>query len=134
MLQRTFDRLGDAVWRSAATPAITRHEAARGLVRAAQAVGGKYLEPRILAAMRSERYRSILREIVRGPGPQFTRAEVLGRLSSDNRKALDNFLRRMTKLGGLEAVPEVRGGYRFPNLLSQLYYKMSTLASASTDA
>lgn len=126
--------IGDAIWRSAASPAITRHEVAQGVVRAARAVGGKYLEPRILAAIRSARYRSILDQIARGPGFQFTRAEVLERLSGDDRKALDNFLRRMTKLGGLEAVPEIRGGYRFPNHLSKLYYIMSSRSSVRGDA
>ena len=30
---------------------------------------------------------------------------------------LDNFLRRMKKLGAIEVDPEVQGGYRFPNRL-----------------
>ena len=67
-------------------------------------------------------------------GLPVTRAEVLERLSGDDRKALDNFLRRMTKLGGLEAVPEIRGGYRFPNHLSKLYYIMSSRSSVRGDA
>lgn len=122
--------IGDAVWRSATGPMITRLDIAQGTGLAARAVGAKYLEPRILAAIRSERYRSILDQIVQGPRIQFTRAEALRRLSNDDRRALDNFLRRMTKLGGLEAVPEVRGGYRFPNRLSQLYFRMAATTAS----
>jgi len=122
--------IGDAVWRSATGPTITRLDIAQGTGLAARAVGAKYLEPRILAAIRSERYRSILDQIVQGPRIQFTRAEALRRLSNDDRRALDNFLRRMTKLGGLEAVPEVRGGYRFPNRLSQLYFRMAATTAS----
>ena len=39
---------------------------------------------------------------------------------------MDNFLRRMKRLGALETDPEIQGGYRFPNLLHTLYFWMET--------
>ena len=43
---------------------------------------------------------------------------------------LDNFLRRMKKLGAIEADPEVKGGYRFPNRLYGLYFRMTTVGAS----
>ena len=39
---------------------------------------------------------------------------------------MDNFLQRMKRLGALETDPEVKGGYRFPNLLHTLYFRMES--------
>ena len=75
--------------------------------------------------MRSERYLSILHEITDMPGVQFfTRAEARKRLSQADKEVFDRFLRRMKKLGGLESIPWIRGGYRFPNLLHLLYFRI----------
>ncbi len=115
--------IGDAIWRTAQTTTIRRQEIAAGIQLAAQVIGGKFLEPQIIGAMRSGRYLSILHEITDMP-MQFTRAEALKRLSQDDKEVFDHFLRRMKKLGGLESVPGIRGGYRFPNLLHLLYFKM----------
>ena len=119
--------IGDAVWRVARTPAITRADIAQGIVLAAATVGGKYLEPQMLAATRSARYRSTLYSIVRHLGVQFTRPEIIQHIGHDDRPVLDNFLRRMRELGVLETVPGTRGEYRFPNRLSWLYFRMSAV-------
>ena len=39
---------------------------------------------------------------------------------------MDNFLQRMKKLGAIYTDPEVRGGYRFPNLLHALYFTIES--------
>ena len=39
---------------------------------------------------------------------------------------MDNFLQRMKRLGTLETDPETKGGYRFPNLLHTLYFRMES--------
>ena len=57
---------------------------------------------------------------------RFRRSEVLDRLPGQDRRALDNFLRRMKHLGAIEADPEIRGGYRFPNRLHALYFFMES--------
>ena len=83
-------------------------------------------EIRIFEAIQSERYRSILRKIQDRPRMRFRRSEVLDRLPGQDRRALDNFLRRMKDLGAIEADPEIRGGYRFPNRLHALYFFMES--------
>ena len=118
--------LGDAVWRTARSRDITDLEVGRGIVVAAEVIGSKLLEPGIFHALQSERYRSILRRIADRPQMRFRRADVLERLTGHDSRALDNFLRRMKKLGAIEADPEIRGGYRFPNRLHALYFYMES--------
>ena len=118
--------LGDAVWRTARTHDIKGIEVARGIVVAAEVIGSKLLEPSIFEAIQSERYRSILRKIQDRPRMRFRRSEVLDRLPGQDRRALDHFLRRMKNLGAIEADPEIRGGYRFPNRLHALYFFMES--------
>ena len=48
----------------------------------------------------------------------------MSRLTDAEKRVMDNFLRRMRDLGALETDPEVRGGYRFPNMLHALYFMM----------
>ena len=114
--------IGDAVWRAARTPEIRTADVSAGIAAAADVIGRKFLEPRILRAVRSERYRAILRRIAATPRTRFTRAELLGQLPDEERRVLDAFLRRMKTLGALESDPEARGGYRFPNRLHALYF------------
>ena len=114
--------IGDAVWRAARTREIRTADVMTGITAAADVIGRKLLEPRIFRAVRSERYRAILRRIAATPRTRFTRAELLGQLPDEEKRVLDAFLRRMKTLGALESDPEVRGGYRFPNRLHALYF------------
>ena len=123
--------IGDAVWRVARGPRIKAGEVAVGILSAADTIGRKFLEPQVFDAIRSERYRSILRKIADQPRMRFTRAEILERLTDTDKRAFDNFLNRMKKLGALEADPESRGGYRFPNQLHMLYFFMESQAHAN---
>ena len=116
--------IGDAVWRTARTREIRNNEIVRGIIVAAEVIGSKLLEPSIFRAIQSERYRSILRQIADRPRTRFKRSEVLERLTGEDRRSLDNFLRRMKDLGAIEPDPEIRGGYRFPNRLHALYFFM----------
>ena len=118
--------IGDAVWSAAGTRGIRGREVIQGIVVAAEVIGSKLLEPSVFRAIRSERYRSILRRIADRPRMRFRRSEVIERLNDPDQQALDNFLRRMKKLGAIEADPEVRGGYRFPNRLHALYFYMES--------
>lgn len=116
--------IGDAVWRKAAGLAVKRQEAIGGVLEAAEIIGHKLLEPQILQAIRSQRYRSILRKLAaRPPGLAFRRADLLPALSSEEKKVCDNFLNRMRKLGAI--VPDPEGGpgaYQFSNQLHALYF------------
>ena len=118
--------IGDAVWRTARGPTIEKNEVWEGISTAAEVIGRKLLTPQIFSAIRSERYHSILRKMADEPRPHFRRAELQKLLTDEEQRGLDSFLRRMTNLGALEKDPEVRGGYRFPNLLHALYFWMES--------
>ena len=119
--------IGDAVWSTARSPTIAGHEVRLGIIRAAGIVSRKLLEPQIIQALQSDRYRSILRKMADSPQRMaFRRGELTARLAEDERRVLDNFLRRMRSLGALEIDTEVRGGYRFPNRLHALYFWMES--------
>ena len=125
--------LGDAVWRTAQSLHIDTDDIAKGVVLAAEVIGRKLLEPQIFQAIRSERYRSILRKVAStGPRMQFQRAELMSHLTDAEKRVMDNFLRRMRELGALETDPEVRGGYRFPNVLHALYFTMEATRAGGT--
>ena len=114
--------IGDAVWRTAQSLEINAHEIDEGIFNAAEIIGLKLLEPQIFSAIRSERYRSILRKMAGEPQMRFRRAELAAQLTNQEVKVMDNFLRRMRTLGAIDTDPDVRGGYKFPNLLHALYF------------
>ena len=119
--------IGDAVWHVARAQTIEHQEVVRGVVRAAEIIGRKLLEPQIFRAIQSDRYRSILRKMADEPSRmRFRRGELAARLTQEEGQVLDNFLRRMRRLGAIQADPEVHGGYRFPNRLHALYYWMES--------
>ena len=125
--------LGDAIWRTAQSPDIDTNDIRKGIFLAAEVIGQKLLEPQVFQAIRSERYRSILRKMAVEVEPdlRFQRTEILARLTEAEKRVLNNFLRRMRNLGVLERDPEVRGGYRFPNTLYALYFMMEALRAGS---
>jgi len=118
--------IGDAVLRVDTDGYIDARDALQGVVSAADVIGRKHLEPQVYRAIRSERYRAILRKVAREPfGPQFRRAEIMRRLPPAEKRVLDNFLNRMKRLGVV--VPDAergRGAYRFINRLHYLYFWM----------
>lgn len=119
--------IGDAVWRTAETQNIQTNEVWSGIFDAAEVIGRKLLEPQVFRAIRSERYRSILRKMTNQPPTmRFKRAELATLLEGEEKKALDNFLQRMKQLGALAPDAEVHGGYRFPNHLHALYFWMES--------
>ena len=103
---------------------IDRVDAMTGVLGAAEIVGAKHLEPTVYDALRSERYRAILRRLGSAHEP-IRRAEIRPHLTEAERKVLDNFLTRMKKLGVFVADPEGGAGtYRFANPLYPLYVGM----------
>ena len=119
--------IGDAVWRTAQSPNINTQEVSQGISIAANIIGQKLLEPQIFSAIQSEKYHSILRKIASGkPKINFTRAELVRQLPPAEVKSLDNFLGRMTNLGAIGRVADIRGGYQFPNFLYALYFYLQS--------
>jgi hypothetical protein len=123
--------IGDAVWRTAAQPAIDPEEILQGIFLAAEVIGRKFLEPQVYSALRSERYRTILRKLAdTSVYTEFRRDELGQRLTESERKGLDNFLRRMRELGAIANVPGARGLYRFHNRLHALYFWLESQRAA----
>lgn len=121
--------IGDAAFTLDNDGRIDRDDAIQAVIAAADIIGRKHLEPQVFRAIRSTRYRSILRNLARGPfEPTFQRSEVRKRLSGDEVSVFDNFLRRMEKLDVLARDTERgAGAYRFRNLLHYLYFMMEAL-------
>jgi hypothetical protein len=120
--------IGDAVWRAASEETIGTDEVTDGILNAAEVVGRKLLEPQVFQALRSDRYRSILRKIADRPtGLQFRRKDLIAKLTSDEKKVMDNFLKRMKDLGAIVSDDESGpGSYRFLNQLHALYFWMES--------
>ena len=71
--------IGDAVWREARRLDHQFQEKSQRVSwTAAEVIGRKLLEPRIFGAIRSKRYRSILRQMSDEPRMHFRRSELLG--------------------------------------------------------
>jgi AAA+ ATPase superfamily predicted ATPase len=121
--------IGDAAFNLDSDGVIDESEAIRAVIEAAEIVGRKHLEPRVFQAIKSQRYRSILRKLANQPlGFTFQRGEVLTRLTREEVRVFDNFLRRMTELDVIRRDPERGpGAYRFVNELYYVYFWMQGL-------
>jgi Cdc6-like AAA superfamily ATPase len=116
--------IGDAVWRAAEAGVVTEHDARVGIANAAIIAGRKFLEPQIEQALRSKRYRAILRKLAAQPF-QFQRNELKQTLTAEEGKSLDNFLNRMKEIGALVSDPDAGAGhYQFAQRLYQLYFSL----------
>lgn len=109
--------IGSALWREFATGGTRGSTIERGVAAAAETVGRKLMD-----AIRSERYRSIVYRVSRERSNRFTRAELVHRLPANEQNVLDNFLRRLKKLGAFRSDPNVKGGYRFASPLHAHYF------------
>ncbi len=120
--------IGDAIFWQATDEVIDKNEALNGIREAADRVGKKYLDPKIYNAIRSERYRSILRKL--GEKPlliSFKKSDVESKLNANEKKVFNNFLRKMKELGVI--IPDKEGGrgsYRFANMLYPIYIWMES--------
>lgn len=115
--------IGDAVWRVSQETTIHLNDALSGIFDAADIIGRKFLEPQIFQALRSPRYRSILRKLA--DRSLLQRAKVRKELTAEENKVLDNFFNRMRKLGAIVPDSEAgAGSYRYANQLYQLYFSL----------
>lgn len=116
--------IGDAVFNVDTDNHIDQRDALRGVVAAADVVGRKHLEPQVFRAIRSVRYRGILRKIAKAPfDVSFKIRDLRPRLTDEGKKVFHNFLPRMKKLGVIQFDAESGPGtYRFGNRLHYLYF------------
>jgi hypothetical protein len=113
--------LGDAVFKVDKDNHIDTADTLDGIMTSAEVIGAKYIEPNVLAAIRSDKYQHILRKIAQKPFEhRFLRKEVAARLTAAEAKVFDNFLHKMESLGAIRKDKERGpGSYEFA---SELYY------------
>ncbi len=120
--------IGDATFWKDTDGIVDERDASRGILTAAEKIGEKYLEPKVYKAIRSERYRSILRKLGKAPlSRSFKKREVEVKLNANEKKIFDNFLRRIKGLGVIEPdIERGRGAYRFVNEIYPVYIWMES--------
>jgi len=128
-------QIGHAVWEIADSKKITHEDVQAGVMVAANNFGGRFLESGVLQALKSEKYRSILRKIAKNTELieiEFSKDQLRSLpLTAEEKNNLDNFLNRMRKLGAiLPAQNGRRGVYRFATYMHRLYFLLE--ASEST--
>jgi hypothetical protein len=132
--------IGDATFKIDQDQKISREDAIAGVSQAAEIVGRKYLEAQVFDAIRSQRYRNILRQLAGRSDPAgFKRQDITQNLRGDEVKVLDNFLHRMRELGVLISAPEKGAGlaapvgYRFSNDWHRLYFSIEAQKKESAE-
>ncbi|MBA7554925.1 hypothetical protein ES705_47565 [subsurface metagenome] len=124
--------IGDATFLIDEDGVIDEQDAFSGIIAAADRIGKKYLDPQVYRAIRSNRYRSILRKLADRPlTREFAKSEVEERLNDSEMEVFHNFLTRMRKLGIIELdIEKARGNYRFVNEIYPVYIWMESHSTA----
>lgn len=109
--------IGDATFWIDTDGVIDEKDSMEGILKAAEKVGEKYLDPKVYSAIRSPRYRSILRKLGEASlSRHFAKGDVEKKLNENEKKVFHNFLRRMRELGVIELDKERGyGSYKFVN-------------------
>jgi len=82
--------IGDAVYRTTEEYPVMLSDAINGITNAARILGHKMLQPQIVEALQSERYREILRILPTGPlTRRFRRSELIDRLPDESVRSVD---------------------------------------------
>jgi hypothetical protein len=112
--------IGDAAFWHDEDGIIDKEDALEGVMTAAERIGRKYLDPKVYRAIRSKKYKSILRK---SAFPiYFTKKDIEKKLDESEKKVLNNFLTKMKELGIIEQdVEGGRGTYRFVNSIYPVY-------------
>jgi len=126
--------IGDATFWEDRDGIIDKEDAIKGILTAAEKVGQKYLDPKVYRAIRSERYKSILRKLGEIPiSRNFKKKEVEARLNESEKKVFHNFLKRIKEVGVIEVdIEKERGTYRFVNEIYPIYIGMESERSMRT--
>jgi hypothetical protein len=116
--------VGDAAFKEDEDNDVDVGDALRGVVKAARVIGMKYIEPKVLDTIRSERYRGILRRIVKEPFEcRFSKKDLSQRISPEESRVLHNFLQKMKKLGVIRQPDDAEiGQYEFTSELYSLFF------------
>ena len=126
--------IGDAIFWQATDEIVDEKEALNGIYEAADRVGKKYLDPKVYSAIRSKRYRSILRKLGKRPlFVSFKKSDIESKLNANEKKVFTNFLRKMRELGVI--IPDKegeRGSYGFANMLYPIYIWMENQRFSKT--
>jgi GTPase SAR1 family protein len=120
--------IGDATFWADTDRIVDKKDATNGILVAAQKVGEKYLDPNVYRAIRSQRYKSILRKLGEMKiSRTFKKKDIEEKLNAEERKVLHNFLMKLRKLGVIEIdVEEERGTYKFVNEIYPIYIQMES--------
>ena len=120
--------LGDAVFKVDVDNSIDEDDTVNGIIAGAKIIGVKYIEPKVLDAIRSEKYQYILKKISQEPlEHRFIRKDIVSKLTTEEAKVFDNFLRRMEDLGVIRKDKEHGpGSYEFTNELYYLFFWLQT--------
>ena len=133
--------IGDAVWQIAEDNTITTFDCFMGIVDAADSIGKRFIEKDVIQALQSKKYLSILGKIAdkivdKHVGDiTFSKKDLrsLETLTPKEKKALDNFLIRMKRLGGIVSVKTgERGIYRFPTNMHAIYFSLRSAKLTNT--
>ena len=128
-LPTMMQEIGDAIFWITSGGVVNHGDAIAGISEAAINVGRKYLHPNVYNALRSQRYRDIIRKISLDSigDTTFTRQQIATRLTAEELKVFDNLLRRLRELGVVERDAEGgRGAYRYTNQIYPLYMWMES--------
>jgi hypothetical protein len=123
--------IGDATFWLDNDGLVNNDDASHGILIAAEKVGEKYLDPKVYRAIRSIRYRSILRKLGEEPiSRNFLKKNLEAKLDANEKKVFNNFLRKMRYLGVIELdVERGSGAYRFINEIYPIYIWMESIKS-----
>lgn len=114
--------IGDAIFWNVTDNNVHDKNAMAGILEAADRIGKKYLDPKVYRAIRSEKYRAILRKIGEAIQPEFHKNDILNKLNLTEQKVFGNFLNRMTEVGIIiKDIEKGRGYYKFVNKLYPIY-------------
>ena len=121
-----MQEIGDAAFWADSDGTVTQRDSIVGINRAAINVGRKYLDPNIYRAIRSDRYRAIIRKMSGDSiQPTFTRQQMSSILTEEEFRVFDNLLRRLRELGVVEPDREGgRGAYKYTNQIYPVYMWM----------
>ena len=121
-----MQEIGEATFWANLDDVVTQLDAVSGIRGAAVNVGQKYLDPNIYRAIRSDRYRAIIRKMAGDSiQPTFTRQQIVSRLNDEEFRVFDNLLRRLRKLDVVEIDHEGgRGAYKYTNQIYPVYMWM----------
>ncbi len=120
--------VGDAAFWLDRDAIITKDDALRAVIMAADEVGKKYVDQQVYKALRSADYHSILAKIAKmGPDSMsFLKSDVAADLTDTEKKKFSNFLQKMKRLKVLRS-GDVQGEYVFSLRMVRLYIWLQRL-------